>query len=88
MENFGIANVAAITVICYLVGLCIKATALNDKFIPICCGIAGAILGIVGLYAGLPDFPAADPVTAVAVGIVSGLAATGVNQAAKQLTEN
>ena len=88
MENFGIANVAAITVICYLVGLCIKATALNDKFIPICCGIAGAILGIVGLYAGLPDFPAADPVTAVAVGIVSGLAATGVNQVAKQLTEN
>lgn len=88
MENFGIASVAAITVICYLVGLCIKATALNDKFIPICCGIAGAILGIVGLYAGLPDFPAADPVTAVAVGIVSGLAATGVNQVAKQLTEN
>ena len=88
MENFGIASVAAITVICYLVGLCIKATALNDKFIPICCGIAGAILGIVGLYAGLPDFPATDPVTAVAVGIVSGLAATGVNQVAKQLTEN
>ena len=34
---------------------------------------------------GVPDFPATDSLTAVAVGIVSGLAATGINQAAKQL---
>lgn len=91
MENIGIANVgiasvAAITVICYLVGLIVKAVpGVEDKYIPICCGVAGAVLGLVGLYLGLPDFPASDPVTAVAVGIVSGLAATGVNQAVKQL---
>lgn len=41
--------------------------------------------GWPGLYLGLPDFPAHDPLTALAVGIVSGLAATGINQAAKQL---
>ena len=35
----------------------------------------------------VPDFPAGDPVTALAVGIVSGFAATGVNQAAKQLSK-
>ena len=85
MENVGIASVAAITVICYLVGLMVKASGLNDKYIPICCGVAGAALGVAGLYLGLPDFPAADPVTAVAVGIVSGLAATGANQVCKQL---
>lgn len=86
MESFGIASVAAITVICYLVGLCVKAVpGVEDKYIPICCGLAGAALGAVGLWLGLPDFPAGDPVTAVAVGIVSGLAATGVNQAVKQL---
>ena len=85
MENVGIASVAAITVICYLVGLMVKASGLNDKYIPICCGVAGAALGVAGLYLGLPDFPAADPVTAVAVGIVSGLAATGANQVFKQL---
>lgn len=90
MENIGIANVgiasvAAITVICYLVGLIVKASGLNDKYIPICCGVAGAALGVAGLYLGLPDFPAHDPLTALAVGIVSGLAATGVNQAVKQL---
>ena len=85
MEDVGIASVAAITVICYLVGLCVKASGLNDKYIPICCGVAGAALGVAGLYLGLPEFPAHDPLTALAVGIVSGLAATGVNQAVKQL---
>ena len=86
MDNIGIANVAAITVICYLVGLCVKAVpGVEDKYIPICCGVAGAALGVAGLYLGLTDFPANDPLTALAVGIVSGLAATGVNQAVKQL---
>lgn len=84
--DFGIASVAAITVICYLVGQVVKATGLDNKYIPAICGVVGAILGPVALYLGLPDFPASDPVTAVAVGIVSGLAATGINQAAKQLS--
>ena len=88
MENIGIASVAAITVICYLAGLIVKAVpGVEDKYIPICCGVAGAALGVAGLYLGLPDFPAADPVTALAVGIVSGLAATGINQMAKQLSK-
>ena len=86
MDNIGIASVAAITVICYLVGLCVKAVPnMADKYIPICCGVAGAALGVAGLYLGLPEFPAGDPVTAVAVGIVSGLAASGANQVFKQL---
>lgn len=85
MENIGIASVAAITVICYLAGLIAKALPLDDRYIPIVCGVCGAVLGVAGLYLGLPDFPAADPVTALAVGIVSGLAATGANQVFKQL---
>lgn len=36
----------------------------------------------------MADFPATDPVTAVAVGIASGLAATGVNQVIKQLGDS
>ena len=86
--NIGIASVAAITVICYLVGLIVKAVPnMADKYIPICCGVAGAVLGLAGLYLGLPDFPAADPLTAAAVGIVSGLAATGVDQISKQMKD-
>lgn len=84
--DFGIASVAAITVICYLVGQAVKVSPLDSKFVPVICGLVGAILGPVALIMGVPDFPANDYLTAVAVGIVSGLAATGVNQAVKQLT--
>lgn len=84
--DFGIASVAGITVICYLIGQIIKATGLDNKWIPCIVGVAGGALGIVGLYL-MADFPATEPVTAIAVGIVSGLAATGANQLGKQLKE-
>ena len=86
--DFGIVSVAAITVICYLVGMVVKAVPhMEDKYIPIACGLFGAVLGPVGLYLGLDGFPATDYMTAVAVGIVSGLAATGINQVGKQLSK-
>ena len=47
--DFGIASVAAITVICFLVGQIVKATGLDNKWIPILCGAAGGVLGVVGL---------------------------------------
>lgn len=88
ITSLGIASVAVITVICYLIGLIVKASPWNnDKYIPIACGLAGALLGAVALFAHVPGFPATDYLTAVAVGIVSGLAATGVNQVTKQLTK-
>ena len=83
--NFGIATVAAITAIVYIVGLGIKASALNDKWIPVICGTAGLALGIAALYLGMPDFPAQDLLTAAAVGGASGLAAVGINQIGKQM---
>ncbi len=84
--DFGITGVAAITVIAYLVGQAVKATALDNKWIPIICGIVGGVLGAVAMRI-MPDFPAADYITAVAVGIVSGLAATGIDQIGKQITK-
>ena len=84
METIGIASVAAITVICYLAGQFVKVSGLDNKYNPVIVGVLGGILGVVGLYI-MPDFPAGDIVTAVAVGIVSGLAATGANQIVKQL---
>ena len=83
--DFGIASVAAITVLCYLIGQVVKATGLDNKWIPCIVGVVGAILGAVALAVGMPDFPATDYITAVAVGVVSGLAATGINQVAKKL---
>lgn len=86
METIGIASVAAITVICYLAGQFVKVCGLDNKYIPVIVGVLGGILGVVGLYI-MPDFPAGDIVTAVAVGIVSGLAATGIDQVGKQLKQ-
>ena len=82
--DFGIAGVAAITVICYLAAQAVKATALDNKWLPVICGVLGGVLGVVAMLV-MPDYPAGDYITAVAVGVVSGLAATGVNQVYKQL---
>ena len=83
--DFGIATVAAVTALVYIVGLGVKATPLDNKWIPVICGLCGIVLGMAAYYIGVPDFPAADPLTAAAVGGASGLAATGLNQVAKQL---
>ena len=85
ISGFGIASVAVITVICYLIGMAVKATAIENKWIPIIVGVSGGVLGVVGMLI-TADFPATDYLTAVAVGIVSGLASTGVNQIAKQMS--
>ena len=45
--DFGIASVAAITAIAYLLGMAVKATSVADKWIPIICGGVGLILGVV-----------------------------------------
>ena len=83
---FGIGTVAAITVLCYLIGSGVKTTPLDNKYIPVIVGAVGGLLGVAGMFI-MPEFPAADYMTAVAVGIVSGLAATGINQVYKQLTK-
>lgn len=84
--DFGIASVAVITVICYLIAQGVKATSLNNKWLPVICGACGGALGVVAMHV-MPGYPGTDLLTAIAVGIVSGFAATGINQAYKQLTK-
>lgn len=86
MEFNGITGISAITIICYLAAELMKALGLEGKYIPSACGIMGGALGAAGLYL-IPDFPAADFISALSVGIVSGLAATGCNQILKQHRE-
>lgn len=85
--SFGIVEVGALVVICYLIGETVKVSPLDNKFIPVIVGFCGGILGVIAMYTGMPDFPAHDIITAIAVGIVSGLAATGANQVFKQLNK-
>ena len=82
--DFGIAGVAAITVICYLAGQAVKATPLASKWVPVICGALGGVMGIIACLT-MESFPGEDPLTSIAIGIVSGLAATGANQIYKQM---
>ena len=50
ISSLGITGVAVITVICFLVGQVVKATGLDNKWIPIICGAFGAALGILGMF--------------------------------------
>ena len=85
MDISTMGTVLAIVVITYLIGLAAKRmNAIDDEWIPVIVGVSGGILGVIGMYV-IPDFPAHDMLNAIAVGIVSGLASTGVNQAYKQL---
>lgn len=82
-----VATVTAIAVITYLIGYASKQIPqIKDNLIPVIVGVCGGILGVVGMYV-IPDFPASNFLDAISVGIVSGLASTGVNQAYKQLTK-
>lgn len=83
--NIGeLGTVVAITVITYLIGYASKLIPqVKDEAIPAIVGVCGGILGVFGMFV-MPDFPAHDILNAIAIGIVSGLASTGVNQVWKQ----
>lgn len=82
--DFGITGIAAITVICFLAAQIAKATTIDNKWLPVICGVLGGALGVIGMHV-MPDYPATDWITAAAVGVVSGLAATGAHQMYKQV---
>ena len=76
----------SITVICFVLAEAVKLTSLDEKWIPVLCGILGGILGVVASYV-MPSYPADNILDAIAIGIVSGLAATGAHQIGKQLSK-
>lgn len=86
MDISNITGVGAITVLCMLVAQGIKATPLDNKWLPVICMALGAVLGVIGMLT-MPDYPAGDWLTAAAVGVFSGAASTGVHQLYKQLTK-
>lgn len=84
MAAQGVGTVSVIVVICLGLGQVIKTSPLDNKWIPAIMVPAGAALGFLAFHV-MPGFPAGDPITAVAVGIASGMSATGANQIYKQL---
>ena len=85
--RYGFWNWKCNSAICYLGGMACKATTkVKDEVIPVVCGVTGGILGVAGMYL-MPEFPATDVINAAAIGIVSGLAATGAHQVIKQASK-
>ena len=85
MDVLGIVSVAAITVICYLVGAALNAwDKFDNRKIPVIMGACGAVVGIISFLFAPQIMPADNFITAIAVGIVSGFAATGIDQIIKQ----
>lgn len=84
MDITTLGSCVAIVMICYVVGMGCKASKkISDELIPVIMAVIGGILGAVGMGV-IPDFPATDYITAIAVGMFNGLSATGVNQVIKQ----
>ena len=87
MDISTLGSCIAIVAICYVIGLLCKAVEkIPNAFIPVIVAVCGGALGALGMGT-IPDFPASDYITAVAVGMVNGLASTGVNQVYKQATD-
>lgn len=85
MDIMQTGTVLAIVVITYLIGAAAKLIPhIKDEYIPVIVGVAGGVLGVAGMYL-MPDYPAQDIMNAIAIGIVSGLSSTGVNQVYKQI---
>lgn len=85
MSTFDFVPVAGVAVICYLIGMGVKISPIDDKYIPLIVGVCGGILGVVGMFTGMPEFGSEHILNAIAIGVVSGLGATGVDQLWKQL---
>ena len=47
LEQFGLAAIPAITVICYLIGMIAKATPIDNKWIPVIVAIISAVATIL-----------------------------------------
>ena len=87
MDISNFVTVLPIVIICYAIGLGLKALKyINDVCIPFLLAVCGGILGAIALYV-MPSYPAEDVITATAIGVFSGLASTGSNQVYKQLNK-
>lgn len=90
MEFTDFIAIPAVVVVAYFVGLVIKTLGTSeklDKWIPVICGATGMVV-TMAVYLTTPGFiPADNWVVALAIGIVSGLSATGANQIYKQLSK-
>lgn len=76
-------SIPTIMVISYLITEIFKLF-IKKKYLPVVAGASGLILGIISFYLVPELIGNTNLLTSIAIGIVSGLAATGSNQILKQ----
>ena len=87
MDLTNYITILPITIICLLIGMGLKQiNKIPNKFIPVSVGFIGGLIAIPAMYI-MKDFPANDVITAISIGIMSGLSSTGVHQVYKQTTK-
>lgn len=87
MDLTNYITILPITIICLLIGMGLKQiNKIPNKFIPVIVGFIGGLIAIPAMYI-MKDFPANDVITAISIGIMSGLSSTGVHQVYKQTTK-
>lgn len=80
-------EVGSISVICLVIGqLCKLFDKLPTKFIPVIVAVCGGILGVVGVKLGIPEFFDMNILDAIATGIISGIASSGLFSLYKNLS--
>ena len=77
-------SIPTIMVISYLITEIFKLF-IKEKYLPVVAGVSGLILGIISFYLVPELIGNTNLLTSIAIGIVSGLAATGSNQILKQI---
>lgn len=84
-----VASMASITAIVELVAYVYKTkTSADNKWIPVICMVAGAILGIAAWIAYPAIYPATDAFTACAMGIGSGATAVALYEGLFKTSKN
>lgn len=84
--ELGVASFPVLVVLCLALTEAVKHTPLNNKWLP-CISIGlGILLGLAS-WKVVVGFPAEDPITAAAIGAVSGLTAVGFHQTYKQISK-
>lgn len=87
MDLTNLITCGPIVIICYVIGIGLKAfEPLDNKWIPCIVAVIGGLVGIPAMYL-MQNFPANDIITAISIGCASGLVSVGANQIYKQATK-
>ena len=86
LENYLKPELSVLTVFLYVIGVALKKSKLNDKFIPLVLGLVGIVMAICYVSV-LEGFSFKSILTGIVQGVLYAAASVYVNQMVKQLNK-